>query len=65
MAFGQILARSLSTGPILPAVFEEATALSSARSVFVNCIVRMLLAGILAGSSEFLLKVFNPFGSVR
>ena len=57
VAFGQVLARSLSTGPILPAVLEETAALS-AQIILLNCFIRMLLAGILAGSCEFLLKVY-------
>jgi len=57
VAFGQVLARSLRTGPILPAVLEETAALS-AQTILLNCVIRMLLAGILAGSCEFLLKVF-------
>ena len=63
MAFGQVLARSLSTGPILPAVLEETAALS-AQTILLNCVIRMLLAGILAGSCEFLLKVYFQATSV-
>lgn len=68
VAFGQVLARSLSTGPILPAVLEETAALS-AQIILLNCFIRMLLAGILAGSCEFLLKpllysVFSSFYDV-
>jgi hypothetical protein len=63
VAFGQVLARSLRTGPILPAVLEETAALS-AQTILLNCVIRMLLAGILAGSCEFLLKVHFQATSV-